>query len=315
VPAPLRMEAKGKLQPVDLLKVYPPREGILRELIAQPGSTLKEGATVALFQSAELEKEQTELLNKLRTATAEEGGAVRGLQDFRGTATEKTQLETKRALARDTLYFTNAQLQVLYQEYNAIPNRPGWYMAKTGPFNPRALRPDQQARWTVLNEDRKEALIGRTLRPSEEIIRVGNQAGLWHLELKIPQRNIGQIMRAFNTSGQYKREGGDNGRKYLDVDVLLSSMPDDSFRGRLYLDDLSAEAVPNKDEHDENEPVVTAYVKLNLEDIPAKLWVPENQFVTGLEVRTRVRCGDHALGYTLFHGVWEWFYEKVVFFF
>ena len=34
-----------------------------------------------------------------------------------------------------------------------------------------------------------------------------------------------------------------------------------------------------------------------------------------LGCRTRVRCGDRALGYTLFHGVWEWFYEKVVFFF
>ena len=40
VPAPLRMEAKGKAQPVDLLKVYPPREGILRELIALPKTTL-----------------------------------------------------------------------------------------------------------------------------------------------------------------------------------------------------------------------------------------------------------------------------------
>ena len=42
--------------------------------------------------------------------------------------------------------------------------------------------------------------------------------------------------------------------------------------------------------------------------------MPRNHFVTGLEVRTRIRCGKHALGYTLFHGVWEWFYEKVIFF-
>jgi hypothetical protein len=147
------------------------------------------------------------------------------------------------------------------------------------------------------------------------VIRLGYLEGDWHVELKIPQRNVGQIMRAFTTPGQFKRDGGDNGRKYLDVDVLLSSMPDDSYRGRLYLDDLSAEAVPNKDEHDENEPVVTAYVKLNQDDIPPELRAPREQYVTGLEVRTRVRCGDHALGYTLFHGVWEWFYEKVVFFF
>ena len=104
-------------------------------------------------------------------------------------------------------------------------------------------------------------------------------------------------------------------RKYLVVDVLLSSQPDTSYEGRLYRDEMAAEAVPNKNEHDENEPVVTAYVKLNVPGTDEATWVPRNHFVTGLEVRTRVRCGKHALGYTLFHGVWEWFYEKVVFFF
>ena len=99
------------------------------------------------------------------------------------------------------------------------------------------------------------------------------------------------------------------------VDVLLSSQTDTSYLGRLYRDDVGQEAVPNKNEHDENEPVVTAYVKLNVKGIPDDRWVPRNHFVTGLEARTRIRCGNHALGYTLFHGVWEWFYEKVVFFF
>jgi hypothetical protein len=56
-------------------------------------------------------------------------------------------------------------------------------------------------------------------------------------------------------------------------------------------------------------------VKLNVPGIAEENRIPESQFVTGLEVRTRIRCGKHALGYTLFHGVWEWFYEKVVFFF
>ena len=99
------------------------------------------------------------------------------------------------------------------------------------------------------------------------------------------------------------------------MDVLLASKPDTSYLGRLYQDEMAAEAVPNKNEHDENEPVVTAYVKLNLDGHPEENRRAANQFVTGLEVRTRIRCGDHALGYSLFHGVWEWFYEKVVFFF
>ena len=101
------------------------------------------------------------------------------------------------------------------------------HVAKTGAFSQqRILRPNQQDKWTVLNENRQESLINRTLRTSEEVIRLGYLEGLWHVELKIPQRNVGQIMRAFTPPGQTSKRGGENGRKYLDVDVLLSSTPD-----------------------------------------------------------------------------------------
>jgi hypothetical protein len=32
-------------------------------------------------------------------------------------------------------------------------------------------------------------------------------------------------------------------------------------------------------------------------------------------VSTRVRCGNRAMGYSLFFGVWEFIYEHIVFFF
>ena len=37
--------------------------------------------------------------------------------------------------------------------------------------------------------------------------------------------------------------------------------------------------------------------------------------LTNTEVHAKVRCGKHKMGYSLFYGVWEFFYEKVVFFF
>ena len=37
--------------------------------------------------------------------------------------------------------------------------------------------------------------------------------------------------------------------------------------------------------------------------------------VLRLDGNTRVRCGNRAMGYSLFYGIWEFFYEKVVFFF
>src|SRR6185436_13359307 len=115
------------------------------------------------------------------------------------------------------------------------PVRPGFFFALTPKFDTNLERPFAASRWTVLNDDRRENLHGRTMRPNEELLRVGNLEGKWHVELKIPQRNIGQIRRAF-ADPQYHLVEKDTGKKYLDVDVLLSSEADTSYLGRLYED-------------------------------------------------------------------------------
>ena len=33
----------------------------------------------------------------------------------------------------------------------------------------------------------------------------------------------------------------------------------------------------------------------------------------GTEVKAKIRCGDHSMGYSLFYGVWEFFYEHLIF--
>jgi hypothetical protein len=73
--------------------------------------------------------------------------------------------------------------------------------------------------------------------------------------------------------------------------------------------------IPNKDDHNESEPVSIAYVKINIDSFPDDRKVPRTLFASGQEAHVRILCGEHALGYSLFHGVWEWFYEKVIFFF
>jgi hypothetical protein len=315
VPYPLRMDAKGQMQPVEISKVYAPAEGILRSLSVRPGDKLEPGHPIAMLFSEQIKKEYTELTNTLNQATAKRDTSAFILSSTPNLPTDrKAQYEMDRNLAQMTIDSTTAQLMNLDRVYNSLPARDGNFLARADQFNPKLRRPAGASQWTVLNDDRKEALQGRAMRPNEEIVRIGNLEGTWHIELKIPQRNVGQIMRAFADPTMHKVEAGTN-RPYLDVDVLLASMPDTRFLGRLYEDEVSAEAVPTKNEHDENEPVVTAYVKLNLDDFPPEKMIDRQQFVTGLEVRTRVRCGDHALGYSLFHGVWEWFYEKVVFFF
>ena len=48
-------------------------------------------------------------------------------------------------------------------------------------------------------------------------------------------------------------------------------------------------------------------------DIPLNQQIPPNLLLSGVQVRTRIRCGNAPMGYSLFYGVYEFFYEKVIF--
>jgi hypothetical protein len=213
------------------------------------------------------------------------------------------------ATAKATLTARSRLLDYMREAYSAVPGRPGEFTARAPQLDPGL--PSPAGAWKVINDDNREALSRRTVKQNEPLMRLGVVDGRWRGELKIPQRNIGHIKRALFTPGQHKADA--DGRKYLQVDVLFASSPDVSYPGRLYEDQLPSHAEPNRDDHNQAEPVVTGYVLVNLDDLP------ESQrhalYVAGQEVHARVRCGNHALGYSLFHGVWEWFYEKVVFFF
>jgi hypothetical protein len=316
VPYPLRMEAKGQLLPVEIAQIFPPKEGIVRDIRVKPGDKIDpKYAAVTLF-SSDLQSDYAKAQEKFTTASGSIITLSQTLKDL-GSSEQlkdtKVKYETDLAVARLNLEAAQTEIAALTAQYNGQPERPGIFRAIAPAFDPKLARPLGTSQWTVLNDDRRDNLIGRSMRPHEELLRVGNLEGYWRIELKIPQRNIGQIMKAFVDPTLHEVDAA--GKMYLNVDVLLSSQAETSYVGRLYREDIAAQAVPNKNEHDENEPVVTAYVKLNVEGLKPEEMVPLEQFVTGLEVRTRIRCGKHALGYSLFHGVWEWFYEKVVFFF
>jgi len=95
------------------------------------------------------------------------------------------------------------------------------------------------------------------------------------------------------------------------------SAPTRTFKGKLARDKIGGQAEPRRDNNNETEPVVVAYVRIEGDDIRPEDSLASEKYllVTGTEVHAKVRCGQHQLGYSLFYGVWEFFYEKVVFFF
>src|SRR5262249_37345092 len=148
----------------------------------------------------------------------------------------------------------------------------------------------------------------RNVKPNEPILRIGHKPGPWEVELKVPQKHIGQVLQAFGSSDPDKE---------LDVDLVLRSTPTKTYKGKLARRDVGGEATPNRDDNNEAEPVVVAIVHIDDPGIPEDYRLPHDDktLVTGTEVLAKVRCGNRALGYSLFYGVWEFIYEKIVFFF
>src|SRR5205823_6175075 len=68
----------------------------------------------------------------------------------------------------------------------------------------------------VLNSDFRENLTNKQMKPSEQILRIGDKRGPWEIELKVPQKHIGQILQAFDKKDP---------KKELEVDLLLMSAP------------------------------------------------------------------------------------------
>jgi hypothetical protein len=119
-------------------------------------------------------------------------------------------------------------------------------------------------------------------------------------------------MKGFNENPEKDDVG-----EFLWVDLITRSEPTPGSmgKGKLYRRDVSAEAIPDRDDQNEPQPVVFAKVRINTPDIDAKYHVSEHLLVTDVEASARIHCGEHAIGYSLFYGIWEFLYERVIFFF
>lgn len=291
---PLKIEAHGQLLPRERRWVYAPVEAqvIQFEQGVQPGNVVMNRQALMLLYDTQLELKLVQLNLEIAgteqeiTAMARQQAAAASELDRLRFSTEKKRLE----FTRDR---KNAERQALRVRTNADESRPGYFWLKA---------PLEGA---ILSWDFREKLSQRVVKPSDPLLRIGALDKRWEVELKIPQKHVGQLLRGFDTAPEGE----------LDVDLLLSSEPTRTFKGKLARPQIAGEAVLGQDESEESEPVVFASVRLDGDDIAEAERIPADMLVTGTEVHSKVRCGTRAMGYSLFHGVWEFFYEKVVFFF
>jgi hypothetical protein len=313
IPYPLKMDAKGELLPEDRRVLYSTVPGRVERFDVVPGDVVREGQNLARLYDIDLEK-------KLRQLQLEKDSAGHEAAENENLTTRRTDLPniervkfTVEASKQRLIEASKrAEIDELVNRTGAVREEPGIFDLRAPPFSPQEAdsirRRNGRVEWTVLNGNFREDWTNRLAQPSDALLRLGAKDGPWEIELKIPQKHIGQVLAGFDRLPK-------DAPKVLDVDFLLRSDPTLTYKGKLYRDRIAGEATPNKDDNNENEPYVLAYVRVDDPSIDPAYRLPQGSLVSGTEVHAKVRCGNHRLGYALFYGVWEFLYEKVVFFF
>jgi len=306
VPYPLKMEASGQLLPEVRRKIFSPTEGVIREVLVTPGQLVEENSNIGLMHDAQLESQMRQLLREIKDAQKE--FALKVQQASSGSDADRLNASTEALKASKMLESKRKELAALVQRTNALASsqRVGWFNLKAPGFHELTSQERESVNsreWTVLSTGFKEELTNRAVKPSDELLRVGVVDGPWEIELRIPQQHLGQILQAYQ----------DQGVEELDVDFILRSNASRKWTGKLARSRIGGEASPDKSNTDDPSPVVTAFVRIDDEELRERL--RDFRERAGTEVHAKVRCGNRRMGYALFYGVWEFIYEKVVFFF
>jgi hypothetical protein len=302
VPYPLKMKAKGVLLPHERQWVYTPMEGQIVKFLVEPNEEVQKGQHLVLMRSADLQAKIAEFNNKIQAANHDVELYTKQFNQAtdpnqRGQATQK------RKTAEDQRTSYQLQLNSLQDRVKADDSVPGGFVLES-PIDGE-----------ILNYDYKENLKDKFVKPSDQILRIGNVKEDWEIEVKIPQKYFGHVKEAF--SKEKKDE--------LDVSIVVLSSPTRTFKGKLSrnpratghaVGGIGGEAVPNLDDKNESEPVVKCWVRIDGKDIPESDRLPRDLLTAAdVEAEVKIHCGNRPMGYSLFHGIWEYFYEKVVFFF
>ncbi len=305
VPYPLKMEAKGELVPEIRRVVYTPVAGSVRKFDVVPGDTVAANRRLAVMYDLQVYKQLGQLISERENARREADEAENQAKKYGLPATEINRLRTEAQKQRQLVRTKQEEIDAFQQRTNAHLEEKGFFDLRAPAFTPEEARKVRRPEWRVLNGNFREEWTEKMAQPSDPLLRLGAQDGPWEIMLKIPQKHYGQVI---------------NGYKYLntdrlDVDFLLRTDPTKTYRGILEFKRIAGEATPGHDDNNEPEPYVMAFVRVTGDDIPEDMRLPHGALVSGTEVHAKVRCGNHRLGYSLFYGVWEFIYEKVLFFF
>ncbi|MCL4201860.1 MAG: HlyD family efflux transporter periplasmic adaptor subunit [Pirellulaceae bacterium] len=261
IPADFRIEARGELQPVRVRDVFAPSDGVVAELRARHRQQVAAGEVLAVLRRAELDLQFKQVWGELQTAR----------KRFTSVETERMQNQRDTAEQRQRYGRLTAEQEELREQIAGLEAQQAILEQQQAELEVRSPMDGEVLTWNP-----QSLLEARPVARGQILLTIGDLAGPWQLELRVPDRRVAHVLAA-------RQRAGDA----LPVSFLLASDPARTHRGELDRVGLRTEI------SERDGAFVLATVTLDREQI--------RPLVPGAGVTAKIHCGRRSLGYVWFH--------------
>ncbi|MCA8996442.1 MAG: efflux RND transporter periplasmic adaptor subunit [Planctomycetaceae bacterium] len=262
IPVEFAVNCQGHLVPTLQRPIYAPQDGEVAEIYVDESEVVTQGQKLLRLHSPELDAEILSLRSQL-SERAKSRESVRA--DLHRAVSSKHREDSTRL---------QAQVEVLNIEIDSLARQ-------------LALLENQQQRLvihspirgTVTTQQARQHLASRPVQRGESLLEVIDTEGSWHLEIEIPERKIGHVKQAFDTSAG------------MPISFRAAPFPELVCPGTLL--EIATRADPNP----VHGSTVGATAWVSREDIPVQR--------IGTEANVRIPCGQRSLLYVWFGEFYE----------
>jgi len=277
VPAELRLEGKGTLEPVHRRDVFAGIEGVVEKLEPglEHGAMVKEGQLLATLRNTDLEVALADVLGRRASSEEQLASTKRSLlEDDKISADEKIRLAGRKA-----------QLQ---REIESLEQQEQLYRSKKEDLQVRSPIDGVIVTWQV-----RDRLLLRPVEKGQVLMSVADKTGPWELEVNMPDDRLGHVNRA---AAEAKRTGRD-----LVVDYILATDPGTRHYG--LVKEIHEQAEVRGEEGN------TVLVRVTIDPERHE----KEELGAGASVTARIACGQRPLGYVWFHDVLSFIQTQILF--
>ncbi|MGB8852797.1 MAG: HlyD family efflux transporter periplasmic adaptor subunit [Pirellulales bacterium] len=277
VPAELRLEGKGTLEPVHRRDVFAGIEGVVEKLESglEHGAMVKQGQLLATLRNTDLEVALADVLGRRASSEEQLASTKRSLlEDDKISADEKIRLAGRKA-----------QLQ---REIESLEQQEQLYRSKKEDLQVRSPIDGVIVTWQV-----RDRLLLRPVEKGQVLMSVADKTGPWELEVNMPDDRLGHVNRA---AAEAKAAGRD-----LKVDYILATDPGTRHYG--VVKEIHEQAEVRGEEGN------TVLVRVTIDPERHE----KEELGAGASVTARIACGRRSLGYVWFHDLLSFIQTQILF--